>query len=188
MEYGVRNSPRPHDPDGSCRLDRRHAQPPSGGVASGKAPRIQLKFLTARSPTKKPFLSKYGIPRCAVASETPSRELNRTVHGIDVAGSEVDEETRCLHYHGVHDIIAIRFKCCQAWYPCFECHTELAGHAAERWAKDDSEVVAVLCGSCGKQLTVREYLECRSACPRCRHDFNPGCREDHHLYFEQAGE
>jgi uncharacterized CHY-type Zn-finger protein len=41
-----------------------------------------------------------------------------------------------------------------------------------------------LCGSCGHQLTVREYLACDSVCPHCRREFNPGCARHYHLYFE----
>lgn len=112
--------------------------------------------------------------------------IERKVGGGTVIGVDLDHETRCAHYHGEDDIIAIRFKCCGNWFPCHACHTELAGHAAEVWPRDEFETRAVLCGGCGHQLTVREYLDCDSVCPRCGRQFNPGCARHHHLYFESA--
>lgn len=106
------------------------------------------------------------------------------VGGVDVIGVDVDRETRCRHYHGPLDIVALRFRCCGDWYPCIDCHTELAGHAAEVWPLADRDAVAALCGACGHRLTVREYLACDSACPACGAAFNPGCALHHHLYFE----
>ncbi len=108
------------------------------------------------------------------------------VHNVDVTGVEVDAKTRCAHYHSERDIIAIKFKCCGGWFPCFECHTELAGHTAEVWPQGEFDTRAILCGCCGHQLTVREYLDCESACPRCGHGFNAGCANHYHLYFEGA--
>jgi uncharacterized CHY-type Zn-finger protein len=106
------------------------------------------------------------------------------VHGVKVIGVNVDEETRCAHYHGELDIIAIKFKCCGNWFPCHECHAALAGHAAFIWPKEEFDIPAILCGRCGHQLTVREYLDCDSVCPQCRRQFNPGCADHRHFYFE----
>jgi uncharacterized CHY-type Zn-finger protein len=107
------------------------------------------------------------------------------IHDTTVFGVAVDQETRCAHYGSECDIIAIKFKCCGEWYPCHSCHAELAGHAPERWPAADFDTHAVLCGACGNQLSVREYLACSSVCPRCGRDFNPGCANHHGLYFEQ---
>jgi len=106
------------------------------------------------------------------------------IHGATVTGSNVDEETRCAHYHEERDIIAIKFKCCGKWFPCHECHAEFTRHALEVWPRDEFDVPAILCGGCGHQLTVGEYLECNSVCPRCRRQFNPGCAAHAHFYFE----
>ncbi|MGI8821067.1 MAG: CHY zinc finger protein [Chthoniobacterales bacterium] len=100
----------------------------------------------------------------------------------------MDEETRCAHYQGERDIIVIKFKCCGKWFPCHKCHAELADHAAEVWPKNQFDARAVLCGGCGHQLTVREYLDCGSVCPRCRHQFNPGCANHYRFYFEGFSE
>ncbi|HEX4629936.1 MAG TPA: CHY zinc finger protein [Chthoniobacterales bacterium] len=108
----------------------------------------------------------------------------RIIHGVKVIGVKVDEETRCAHYHGERDIIAIKFKCCGNWFPCHECHAELAGHPAVVWPKEEFSTPAILCGACGHRLTVREYLDCDSVCPHCWRQFNPGCADHRHLYFE----
>ena len=111
--------------------------------------------------------------------------MNANIHGVNVIGVEIDNETRCAHYHEGRDIIAIKFKCCGNWFACHRCHAELAGHAPIVWPKDQLEVLAVLCGACGRQLTIREYLDCNSVCPECRRQFNPGCATHYHLYFEE---
>lgn len=100
-------------------------------------------------------------------------------------GVGVDAETRCAHWHSPLDIVAIRFKCCGAWYPCFDCHAETAGHDPAVWPADEFAERAVLCGACGLKLTVDEYLDCSSRCPACRSPFNPGCSKHLHLYFER---
>ena len=107
------------------------------------------------------------------------------IHGEKVKGTNVDAQTRCAHYHGNLDIIAIKFKCCGDWFPCFECHTENAGHSPEVWKSGEFDAKAILCGNCGRQLTISEYLGCDSVCPQCRALFNPKCANHYHLYFEK---
>ena len=107
----------------------------------------------------------------------------RRVHGVNIVGARVDGETRCAHYRSERDIIAIKFKCCGRWFPCYECHAEFAGHAAEVWRKSEFNEPVILCGGCGQRLTAREYLDSESVCPRCGRAFNPGCVSHHHLYF-----
>lgn len=110
--------------------------------------------------------------------------MQRTIHSVEVQGIDIDAETRCAHWHSELDIIAIKFKCCGRWYPCFECHAELADHEPEVWPKDEFHTEAILCGSCGYQLTIAEYFNCDSTCPKCRRKFNPGCAKHYHLYFD----
>lgn len=107
--------------------------------------------------------------------------MRSAVHGVTL-----DTETRCAHYHSRLDIIAIKMRCCATYYACRECHDQLAGHAAEVWPIDEWDQAAVLCGACGAEMTVREYLGCADQCPSCGAPFNPGCRNHHHLYFEMA--
>ena len=108
----------------------------------------------------------------------------RAIHGERVRGLDLDAETRCRHYHSVVDVIALRFRCCGEWYPCFECHAACADHPAAVWKADERHHHAVLCGVCGHRLTIAEYLGCESRCPACAASFNPGCARHRHLYFE----
>ena len=100
----------------------------------------------------------------------------------ELAGALVDDETRCIHWAGPTDVVAMRFACCDTYYPCFACH-EGAGHPAAVWPRARFDEPAVLCGVCRRELTVNEYLAV-DACPHCLAAFNPGCALHHHLYFE----
>ena len=108
----------------------------------------------------------------------------RRIHGIDVHGVAVDAATRCAHWHGARDIIALRFKCCGRWYPCYDCHSEMADHPPVVWPLAERDAEAVLCGACGHRLSIAAYLSCDATCPRCGAAFNPGCALHYHLYFE----
>jgi uncharacterized CHY-type Zn-finger protein len=103
---------------------------------------------------------------------------------MKVEGVDVDAETRCAHYRTPRDVIAIRMKCCGVWYACKDCHDALAGHSIRTWPQAEWDEKAVLCGACGHEMSVREYMGCGNACPACRAEFNPGCRAHYHLYFE----
>ena len=105
-------------------------------------------------------------------------------NSIIVKGSKIDDQTRCIHYHSALDIIAIKFKCCQTYYPCFYCHQSDAGHLAEKWKAEELNTKAILCGACKNELTISQYLECNYNCPFCHASFNPGCQNHNHLYFE----
>ncbi|TPW77299.1 CHY zinc finger protein [Schumannella soli] len=100
-----------------------------------------------------------------------------------VLGPVVDDATRCIHYRGELDVIAIRFACCGDYYPCHACHAESVDHAAAVWPLDARDTRAVLCGECKAELTIAEYLAADSSCPRCGAGFNPGCALHTHLYF-----
>lgn len=102
-----------------------------------------------------------------------------------IKGKLVDDETRCVHYHSHKDIIAIRFKCCGDYYPCFECHAEATEHAAQRWGKHELDVKAILCGQCQTELSIAGYLSANHQCPNCKAAFNPRCALHYHLYWEQ---
>ncbi len=102
----------------------------------------------------------------------------------EVRGIDVDGETRCAHYHSALDVIAIKMACCGTYYACKECHDAVAGHAAKVWPRAEWDSHAILCGVCGGELTISEYMASGSACPRCGAGFNPGCRKHYHFYFE----
>lgn len=99
-----------------------------------------------------------------------------------VRGAVVDDETRCVHYRGPLDVVAIRFACCGDWYPCLHCHEEAAGHGIRPWPPDARQERAVLCGACGRTLRIDEYLT-TDGCPHCEVPFNPGCALHHPIYF-----
>ena len=50
-----------------------------------------------------------------------------------VRGVGLDFQTRCAHYHGPTDIIAIKMKCCGEYYACKDCHDAFAGHPIDVW-------------------------------------------------------
>jgi len=103
---------------------------------------------------------------------------------VVVKGRVIDEQTRCLHYHSPLDIIAIKFKCCNEYYSCYECHEEEAGHNSEVWKRNEFDTKAILCGVCGNEMAVHEYLTSNDHCPHCNSAFNPSCSKHYHLYFE----
>lgn len=105
------------------------------------------------------------------------------IHGREVKGLLKDKQTRCEHYHTAKDVIAIKFPCCQTYYPCHACHEETAQHSARVWKKEEFDHKAVLCGCCGRELTIDEYLKCGFRCPQCGTEFNPNCRLHYSLYF-----
>ncbi|MEO8770125.1 MAG: CHY zinc finger protein [Ferruginibacter sp.] len=101
-----------------------------------------------------------------------------------IKGKPVDENTRCVHYHAELDIIAIRFKCCNDYYPCYYCHEETAGHTHEVWLKAAFDTKAILCGNCKHEMTITEYKSSNYKCPSCSSPFNPKCSNHDHFYFE----
>jgi uncharacterized CHY-type Zn-finger protein len=106
---------------------------------------------------------------------------------IEVKGKIVDNQTRCVHYRSDLDIIAIKFKCCNEYYPCFSCHEEEAGHEPQTWKKEEFDTLAILCGVCEHELTINEYLKSDAICPNCQAAFNPKCSIHYHLYFDTEG-
>jgi uncharacterized CHY-type Zn-finger protein len=106
---------------------------------------------------------------------------------IPVKGKTVDEHTRCEHYHSPLDIIAIKMKCCASYYPCIYCHQQEAKHTAQVWLKNEFETKAILCGACGTEMSINQYLQSDYHCPFCNAAFNPGCSNHHHFYFEALG-
>ncbi len=120
----------------------------------------------------------WGPCRTTVAPEADDR------FGVPVRGVDVGPETRCAHYHGPQDIVAIRFPCCKAFYPCFACHKEATDHEARRWPAGQFDVPAVLCGECQAVLTIQHYLDADHTCLSCGADFNPNCARHYDRYFE----
>lgn len=104
-------------------------------------------------------------------------------HHIKVYGPIVDNETRCTHYHSALDIIAIKFKCCGKYYPCFKCHNENEQHSIVKWSKNERDHKAILCGVCKNEMTIKTYMSVNH-CPHCNSPFNENCSFHYHYYFE----
>jgi uncharacterized CHY-type Zn-finger protein len=110
--------------------------------------------------------------------------MNKSSNKIEVKGNLMDNETRCIHYHSPLDIIAIKFKCCNEYYPCYQCHEEEAEHPVQLWKREEWDQNAILCGKCKTELTIRQYMDSENQCPICGTAFNPNCNKHYHLYFE----
>lgn len=102
----------------------------------------------------------------------------------DVLGLDVDDASRCAHYHSPRDVVAIRMNCCGEWVACIRCHEACTDHAPEVWPRDAFDERAVRCGACGHEMTIQDYVDGPPACPSCDHAFNPGCKNHYPLYFE----
>ncbi|MCS4594243.1 hypothetical protein KTJ89_14745 [Brevibacterium sediminis] len=101
----------------------------------------------------------------------------------EVFGPTVDDHTRCVHYATELDIIAIRFACCNRYFPCHLCHSETAGHPAQQWSRERWNQPAILCGMCWTELTIETYKSV-DECPECAATFNPRCAAHSDLYFD----
>jgi uncharacterized CHY-type Zn-finger protein len=110
-------------------------------------------------------------------------EKNNTNCSVKIYGKNIDDETRCVHYNTKRDIIAIKFKCCNKYYPCYSCHNESEKHQPKTWESHEYNNLAIFCGSCKSQLSINNYLTNSNKCPNCRADFNPNCALHHKLYF-----
>lgn len=102
---------------------------------------------------------------------------------VPLRGLAVDSETRCSHYDGTKDVIAIRFPCCDVFYPCVKCHRETTDHSPARWPRDRRYEQAILCGRCDATLDIARYLDNPDECPECGGVFNPNCVAHHDHYF-----
>lgn len=102
-----------------------------------------------------------------------------------IKGKTIDQQSRCTHWYSERDIIAVKFACCGAYYACYSCHEELANHPAQRWSESTFEQKKViLCGVCRHEMSIREYQDSDSSCPKCNANFNPRCSLHWPLYFE----
>jgi uncharacterized CHY-type Zn-finger protein len=104
----------------------------------------------------------------------------------EVCGIDLDPQTRCAHYRSMLDVIAIKMKCCGVYYACKECHEAMADHSIAVWPKEEWEQLVVLCGACGHEMSIKQYMASGDRCPACAAAFNPGCRRHYQFYFESA--
>ena len=111
--------------------------------------------------------------------DSRTMKARTSIHGVGVT-----ERAQCKHYRSDRDVVAIRFKCCDTFYACVDCHDQLAGHAAVVWSKGERDMPAIFCGACHGMFSIAQYLGCENKCPKCRAGFNPACANHYHLYFE----
>lgn len=78
------------------------------------------------------------------------KQENIKIHGIGL-----DKAGRCTHYHTQLDIAALLCAKCRKYYACYSCHDELEDHSFV--ATTPEEAYPVLCGNCGRKLTLQEY-------------------------------
>ena len=107
---------------------------------------------------------------------------------VPLRGVAVGPATRCAHYDGPHDIVAIRLPCCDVYYPCDQCHQATADHDIVRWPRPQFDTPAVLCGHCGTPTTAATYLDTGPSCVHCGAGFNPDCATHRTRYFDIGGE
>ena len=131
-------------------------------------------------------LSPFALPLSTVASprlQTTHAPGTDARFSVPLRGVDVAPDTRCAHYDDPHDVIAIRFACCEVYHPCFRCHRAVTDHAPMRWPAERRDEPAVLCGACGTTITARAYQTADHECPYCGAAFNPGCRAHWDRYF-----
>ncbi|WP_188433192.1 CHY zinc finger protein [Kroppenstedtia guangzhouensis] len=102
---------------------------------------------------------------------------------ITVYGPVVDSQGRCKHYHTMKDIVAVKFKCCNKYYPCYKCHDECEDHPVTVWKREEFSEAAILCGVCRTEYTIHRYLQ-MNRCNCCGSRWNEGCQKHYHLYFQ----
>ena len=85
-----------------------------------------------------------------------------------VYGQLVDDETRCVHYRGEKDIIALKCAKCLKFYPCYQCHNEAEDHNFEPCLASQFDEHTIFCGHCKQTLSIETYLSV-DACPHCHH-------------------
>lgn len=97
-------------------------------------------------------------------------------------GLPIDNASRCVHYAGPLDVIALHLVCCDAWFPCHTCHESTTDHPAIPRPVNRFDEPAARCGICKHTMTVPEYRG-TVACPGCGAGFNAGCIAHASLYF-----
>lgn len=99
---------------------------------------------------------------------------------MEIFGINLDKDSRCTHYHGDNDVVALKCNKCQKYYACYKCHDELESHSFVPIAIDEPS--PVLCGHCYSKLTFEEYQ--LGHCITCNHTFNPNCKKHSTIYFK----
>ena len=89
--------------------------------------------------------------KSSLPKDTQVKQEKIKIHGIGL-----DKAGRCTHYHTQLDIAALLCAKCRKYYACYSCHDELEDHPFAPTTPE--EAYPVLCGNCGRKLTLQEYL------------------------------
>ena len=63
---------------------------------------------------------------------------------------------------------------------------DVADHVPMPWPSDQFDEKAILCGVCGLEMTITEYMNSHYTCPNYEAEFNPRCQNHYELYFEMT--
>lgn len=100
-----------------------------------------------------------------------------------IYGKLCDSVGRCIHYHQVTDIVAMKCAQCNRFYACYRCHNEEEVHPFAPLIVDNlKQLATVLCGNCQTEQTYDDYIK-RGNCGTCQRPFNPKCTSHHEYYF-----
>ena len=88
--------------------------------------------------------------KSSLPKDTQVKQEKIKIHGIGL-----DKAGRCTHYHTQLDIAALLCAKCRKYYACYSCHDELEDHPFAPTTPE--EAYPVLCGNCGRKLTLQEY-------------------------------
>lgn len=103
-----------------------------------------------------------------------------------IYGKLLDSLGRCIHYHQITDVVAMKCSACARFYACYYCHNERENHSFLPLVVDElNERATVLCGNCQTELSYYDYIKEKS-CSNCRHPFNPNCAKHAAFYFSYS--
>lgn len=150
----------------------------SAGVSSGsKASSSPMLQPSQAAPSPPPSAAEQPQPQPLTTPSVPFILVGQT----PVFGLPIDAHTRCVHWAGPVDVVALSHPCCRRFYPCAECHDAVADHERRTWPAEGGDKVA-LCGGCGALMTATEYMQAKE-CGSCGHGFNPRCARHRDRYF-----
>ena len=111
----------------------------------------------------------------SLLKDTQVKQENIKIHGIGL-----DKAGRCTHYHTQLDIAALLCAKCRKYYACYSCHDELEDHPFAPTTPE--EAYPVLCGNCGRKLTLQE-IQKKAAALTAMQDLIQNAVYNENIYF-----
>jgi uncharacterized CHY-type Zn-finger protein len=62
-----------------------------------------------------------------MARQTTHTPAHDPRFAVPLRGQAADDETRCAHWDDPVDVVALRFACCETYYPCFTAERHPSG-------------------------------------------------------------